>query len=88
MTGLATSRAAEHATVDLRRRRPRRWEADVNADRLCSCAEAAEYLSTGERFVRRLVAERRIAYVKVGKFVRIPRSELDRFISSGRVEAH
>ena len=66
---------------------PRALVDAVNADKLCSCAEAAEYLSTGERFVRRLIAERRIAYVKVGKFVRIQRSELDRLIQSGRVDA-
>jgi len=29
-----------------------------------------DYLRTGERFVRRLVAERRISYVKLGKYVR------------------
>jgi len=29
------------------------------------CAAAGAYLGTGERFVRRLVAERRIPYVKI-----------------------
>jgi len=44
-----------------------------------------DYLRTGERFVRRLVAERRISYVKLGKYVRLQRSTLDAFIEAGRV---
>ncbi len=43
------------------------------------------YLGTGERFVRRLVAQRRIPYVKLGKYVRLQRSSLDAFIEAGRV---
>ena len=34
-------------------------------------AEAATYLNTSERFVRRLVAERRVAFHHVGRHVRI-----------------
>ena len=40
-------------------------------DKLLTVEEAAERLGTSARFVRRLVAERRIAYVKVGRHVRI-----------------
>ncbi len=32
---------------------------------------AAGYLGTGERFIRRLIAERRISYVKLGRYVRL-----------------
>jgi excisionase family DNA binding protein len=39
------------------------------------------------RFVRRLVFERRIAYMKVGRHVRIATCDLDAFITAGRVEA-
>jgi excisionase family DNA binding protein len=49
--------------------------------------EAAEYLGTGVRFVRRLVAERRIPFHKVGKFVRLKIDDLEAFASAGRVEA-
>ena len=42
-------------------------------DRLLTVEEAAERLGTSTRFVRRLVAERRIAYVKVGRHVRLDR---------------
>ncbi|XRQ07356.1 helix-turn-helix domain-containing protein [Actinomadura welshii] len=56
------------------------------ADRLLTVAEAAEYLNTSQRFPRRLVAERRIRFVKVGRFVRIPESALREFIAAGLVE--
>jgi len=55
------------------------------ADELLTAGQAGEYLHTGERFVRRLIAERRIPYVKLGKYVRLQRSALDAFIESGRV---
>ncbi len=54
-------------------------------DALLTIAQAGEYLGTGERFVRRLVAQRRISYVKLGKYVRLQQSALDAFIESGRV---
>ncbi len=54
-------------------------------DPLLTVAEAGDYLGTGERFVRRLIAQRRITYVKLGKYVRLQRSTLDQFIEAGRV---
>jgi excisionase family DNA binding protein len=54
-------------------------------DPLLTVAQAGEYLGTGERFVRRLITERRIGYVKLGKYVRLQRSTLDAFIDAGRV---
>jgi excisionase family DNA binding protein len=47
---------------------------------------AAEYLDTSVRFVRRLVAERRIAFHKVGSHVRISVADLEAFVQAGRVE--
>ena len=49
-------------------------------------AEAAAYLNVSERFVRRLVAERRVAFHKVGHFVRFRAADLDAFLEAGRVE--
>ena len=49
--------------------------------------EAAEYLGTGVRFVRRIIAERRIPFHKVGRYVRLKIDDLDAFASAGRVEA-
>ena len=56
-------------------------------DTLLSIEQAAERLGTSVRFVRRLIAERRIAYTKLGRHVRIAASDLDAFIIAGRVEA-
>ena len=53
---------------------------------LLSVEAAAEYLSTSPRFIRRLVAERRVPYVKVGRLVRLTPEDLDHFIAAGRVE--
>jgi excisionase family DNA binding protein len=55
-------------------------------DPLLTVAEAAELLKTSERFPRRLIAERRIRFVKVGRYVRIPESALHDFITAGSVE--
>ena len=50
-------------------------------------AEAAVFLNTSERFVRRLVAERRVAFHHVGRHVRFSTSDLEAFVQAGRVEA-
>jgi excisionase family DNA binding protein len=48
--------------------------------------QAADRLNTGTRFVRRLIAERRIAFVKLGRHVRIDEDDLEAFVAAGRVE--
>jgi excisionase family DNA binding protein len=55
-------------------------------DRLLTIGQAAELLGTTERFPRRLIAERRIRFVHVGRHVRIPESALREFIAAGVVE--
>jgi excisionase family DNA binding protein len=55
-------------------------------ERLLTVEEAAERLGTSARFIRRLIAERRIAYTKLGRHVRIAARDLDAFVASGRVE--
>ena len=54
-------------------------------DRLLTVDEAGEFLNTGPRFVRRLIAERRIEFVRVGRHVRISESALRGFVQAGRV---
>ncbi len=54
---------------------------------LLTVAQAGEYLGTGERFIRRLINERRINYIKVGKYVRLERSALDALVDAGRVHS-
>ena len=56
-------------------------------ERLLTVEEAADRLGTSVRFVRRLIAERRIAYVRVGRHVRIAEADLASFVAAGRVEA-
>jgi excisionase family DNA binding protein len=48
--------------------------------------EAAAYLNTSVRFVRRLISERRIAFHHVGRHVRIAVADLEGFMKAGRVE--
>jgi excisionase family DNA binding protein len=55
------------------------------AEQLLSVEAAAERLATKPRFIRRLIAERRIEYHKVGRHVRISESALAEFIEAGRV---
>jgi excisionase family DNA binding protein len=55
-------------------------------DTLLSVEQAAERLGTSARFVRRLVFQRRIAYIKLGRHVRIAARDLDAFITAGRVD--
>ncbi|WP_432000455.1 helix-turn-helix domain-containing protein [Streptomyces sioyaensis] len=52
---------------------------------LLTVDEAAVRLATGARFVRRLIAERRIAFVRIGRHVRIPASAVEAFIQEGMV---
>jgi excisionase family DNA binding protein len=56
-------------------------------DKLLSPQEAADQLGTSLRFVRRLVLERRIPFIKLGRHVRIAASDLEAFVAAGRIEA-
>jgi excisionase family DNA binding protein len=56
------------------------------AGRLLTVEAAAERLSTSPRFIRRLIAERRIEFVRVGRHVRISEAALADFIDAGRVD--
>lgn len=76
MTPPVTPRMARHSD-------PR--EMDLTSPYL-SVPEAAEYLNTSIRFIRRLVAERRVAFHKLGSHVRFAISDLDAFAAAGRIE--
>ncbi|MFF7603056.1 helix-turn-helix domain-containing protein [Streptomyces mirabilis] len=54
-------------------------------DRYLSVDQVAEVLGTSARFPRRLIAERRITFVKVGRHVRIPESAVDAYITEHTV---
>jgi excisionase family DNA binding protein len=56
-------------------------------DRLLTVDEAAAMLGTTTRFPRRLIAERRIKFVRLGRHVRISERELEAVIDAGTVNA-
>ena len=55
------------------------------AEQLLLVEAAAKRLDTTVRFIRRLIAERRIEFVRVGRHVRISESALAEFIEAGKV---
>ncbi|MET9700675.1 excisionase family DNA-binding protein [Streptomyces sp. NPDC006529] len=55
-------------------------------ERFLSVVQVAELLGTTVRFPRRLVEERRITYVKVGRHVRIPESAVREYLVANTVE--
>jgi excisionase family DNA binding protein len=65
----------------------KRREEDRTMGKYLTVDQAAEYLNTSPRFIRRLVADRRIVFYKVGAHVRIAVEDLDAFVQAGRVEA-
>ena len=54
-------------------------------DKLLTVDEAAGALNTTSRFVRRLIAERRICFHHIGRHVRISERDLKEFVDAGRV---
>ena len=57
------------------------------ADQLLTVEEAAQRMRTKPRFIRRLIAERRIAFVKLGRHVRLAEADIEAFIEAGRIDA-
>ncbi|MFD8393500.1 excisionase family DNA-binding protein [Streptomyces sp. NPDC059680] len=55
-------------------------------ERYLSVDQVADVLGTTVRFPRRLIEERRITYVKVGRHVRIPESAVRDYIAAHTVE--
>jgi excisionase family DNA binding protein len=54
---------------------------------LLSLEDVAKRLDVPPRFVRRLVAERRITYHKVGRYVRFHERDIADYLAAHRVEA-
>jgi excisionase family DNA binding protein len=63
-----------------------RVSAGGRRERPLSVSEAAVYLNVNVRYVRRLVAERRVTYLKVGRLLRFRASDLEAYLQSCRVE--
>lgn len=58
---------------------------DGNLPQLLIIDQLVERLGTSTRHVRRLIAERRIPYLKVGRFVRFDPDEINRWLDDSRV---
>ena len=54
---------------------------------LLDIEDLADRLGVSVRYVRRLVAERRIGYIKVGHLVRFEPEQVERWIDHNRVRA-
>jgi excisionase family DNA binding protein len=59
---------------------------DESTASLLTIEQAAERINMSVRYVRRLVAERRIAFHKLGRSVRIATADLDELVAGGRFE--
>lgn len=57
---------------------------NIIEESLMTTAEVAAHLAVPESFVRRLVRERRIEFVKVGRYVRFESNALQLFVERGR----
>ena len=56
-------------------------------ERLLTVEEAAPYLGArSERLARRLIAQRRIRFVRVGRNVRIPESAITEYVMANTVQ--
>ena len=84
----ANDRRDDLKTVERKgtRERPRLETVEKNMEQLLSVDEVAGVLGTSDRFPRRLIAERRIRFVRVGRHVRIPVSALEEFVREGTVD--
>ena len=54
---------------------------------LLGVPDVADLLGTSERFVRRLIAERRVPFHKVGKYVRFDPRDIETWLAKHRVES-
>lgn len=55
-------------------------------DHLLTVAEVARRLSVSEETVRRLIAHRKLAAVRITRAIRVARSDLDQYIAEHRQE--
>ena len=75
----------EEQTTVIRGAQSDRVENALITDELLTIAQAADWLGTSVRFPRRLITERRITFVRVGRHVRIPASALAAYVRANTV---
>jgi len=54
---------------------------------LLTYADAAEALRAPQSYVELLVTRRQLAHIRLGRYVRIRRSDLDTFVAQSRIPA-
>ena len=62
------------------------WGVIATTEPLLDIGGLAERLGVGERFVRRLVNERRIPFLKIGRHVRFDVADVEAWIRDSRIE--
>jgi len=82
---MSRARGSTALFVDMRENHARHGAAE-RTPTLLTIEEVAAMLNVGPRFVRRLVAERRIAFHKVGHYVRFDAVDVAAWIAGGRVD--
>ncbi len=60
-------------------------QVDPASASLLSIEQLADWLGLTDRFIRRLVAARRIPFLKIGKFIRFDPTEIEPWLDSQRV---
>lgn len=65
---------------------PRHVPPATYAGELLTVEQAADRIRMSARYVRRLIAERRIGFYRLGRSVRIDPAELTAFVTAGRIE--
>lgn len=68
--------------------KPKTSSARAKLPELLTIDELAEHLGVGERHIRRLIAERRVPYVKWGHLVRFDPDEIAAWLDQNRRRAH
>ncbi|HZA00547.1 MAG TPA: helix-turn-helix domain-containing protein [Acidimicrobiales bacterium] len=63
---------------------PSRATIGLGRPRLLDIDAVAEHLAVTPRHIRRLVAERRIPYLKVGRFIRFDPAEIESWLDGAR----
>ena len=59
----------------------------ANPNALLDFDAAAQYLAIGERMLRRLQSQHKVAFVKVGRYVRFTQADLDDYVDKQTVPA-
>jgi excisionase family DNA binding protein len=81
------------ASNSKRKHRPKAWVLDParpvteRGETLYTVKEAADYLGVTERWIRTALARRYLPRVKIGKYVKFRKADLDAYIESQRVPA-